>query len=148
MLTGGVQIKEGDTKTLTIPSELDLIRDVADFAESGARSAGFSDETVEDWTIAVTEAVNNAIIHGNKSEPSKQVKISLTLAVESLTAQVCDAGNGFDPQRVEDPRTPSNRLKDSGRGILIIRKLVDDVRFERIEGGSCVTMTMFRHADA
>ena len=137
-------MKEDETRTLTIPSDLNRIREVSAFAEKGARRAGLPQDAVDDLAIAITEAVNNAIIHGNKSDSSKSVKISLTVCPGSVSAEVRDCGNGFDLRRVRDPRNARNRLKEKGRGIFIIRELVDDVRFERINGGSRVVMTMTR----
>ncbi len=90
--------------------------------------------------ISVTEAVNNAIMHGNKFDPLKNVTVSLTATEDFVEIEVQDEGSGFDPDTVADPREPENLLKSSGRGIFIIKSLLDDVTFEKNDIGTKVTM--------
>jgi serine/threonine-protein kinase RsbW len=91
--------------------------------------------------LAVREAVANAIKHGNKQNPDKQVHIDLLLEADELVIRIEDEGPGFDPSSVKDPLAPENILRTNGRGILFMRKSVDDVQFSvRPEGGTVVTM--------
>lgn len=90
--------------------------------------------------ISVTEAVNNAIMHGNNFDPDKTVTVGLTATEDFVEIEVQDEGSGFDPNLVADPREPENLLKSSGRGIFIIKSLLDEVIFEKNEIGTKVTM--------
>lgn len=91
--------------------------------------------------LAVREAVANAIKHGNEQNPDKQVHVDLLLQGEELIIRIEDEGSGFDPSSVKDPLAPENLLRTNGRGILFMRKSVDDVQFSvRPGGGTVVTM--------
>jgi serine/threonine-protein kinase RsbW len=80
--------------------------------------------------IAVTEAVNNAICHGNKNNPEKFVKIGFESDNNNLIFSICDEGNGFDPSALPDPTDPSNIDKLSGRGVFLMTNLCDFIKFE------------------
>jgi serine/threonine-protein kinase RsbW len=124
-----------DTVRLEIPSEPKRIAEADEFVESSLREHGVPEALVSDLAIATTELVNNAIIHGNKKDASKNVTVSLAFTPQDVTIRVEDQGNGFDPKRVPDPLAQENLLKEVGRGIFIVRSLMDDLRFERRAGG-------------
>ena len=91
--------------------------------------------------LAVREAVANAIKHGNQQNPDKQVHVDLLLQGEELIIRIEDEGSGFDPSSVKDPLAPENLLRTNGRGLLFMRKSVDDVQFSvRPGSGTVVTM--------
>lgn len=128
--------------TLAIPSTRDRIHRVLHATESWLRESRFPDQAVHDVTTAVLEAVMNAIVYGNKEDPTKKVRLSYRLTPERATVLVADAGKGF---RARPPRTPAHpSLRRHGRGILLMRALVDEVRFEHCRGGECVSLTKFR----
>jgi serine/threonine-protein kinase RsbW len=79
--------------------------------------------------IAITESVNNAIVHGNASDKSKNVSLSLQVTDNSLTFTVEDQGNGFNYENLEDPTSPENIEKIGGRGIFLMKHLCDSVTF-------------------
>ncbi|MCA0430273.1 MAG: ATP-binding protein [Bacteroidetes bacterium] len=79
--------------------------------------------------IAVTEAVNNAIQHGNKNNPDKYVKIGFDKGTQMLTFNVSDEGSGFNYNSLPDPTDPANIDKPHGRGIFLMRNLADTVEF-------------------
>ncbi len=89
--------------------------------------------------VSVMEAVNNAIIHGNKSDQTKYVEIELKMTNGSLTVVVQDEGAGFKHIDVPDPTQPENILKTSGRGVFLMKKLADEIEFNK--KGNCVIMT-------
>jgi len=89
--------------------------------------------------IAVTEAVNNAIQHGNMEDVSKSVQISIHQNGKDLKFIVADDGNGFAFDNLPDPTAPENIEKESGRGIFLMKSLADDVAFEN--NGAKVTLT-------
>lgn len=93
--------------------------------------------------IAVTEAVNNAIKHGNDNIPDKKVTIQVNESENDIQIKVIDEGNGFDFNNLEDPTSPENLEKESGRGIFLMKTLADDVDFEN--NGSQVILS-FKHS--
>jgi len=94
----------------------------------------------------VRESVINAIKHGNRSDPHKQVVVEFTtrpaVQPDELVISIRDEGEGFDPDALPDPLAPENLLKSSGRGIFFMRSFMDDVSIERAsEGGMEVRLT-------
>jgi serine/threonine-protein kinase RsbW len=81
--------------------------------------------------IAVTEAVNNAIVHGNRNDTSKNVKLTLELLDHSIKFRVEDEGKGFDYHDLPDPTAPENLIKPGGRGIFLMKNLCDEVAFKK-----------------
>lgn len=79
--------------------------------------------------IAVTEAVNNAIQHGNHNNPEKSVTITYNIDPSSITFFINDEGNGFDHKNLPDPTAPENIDKISGRGIFLMKNLSDNLQF-------------------
>lgn len=92
--------------------------------------------------VAVTEAVNNGIIHGNKRDPAKKVVITCIVNHAALVTRVQDEGSGLDPALLPDPLTEENLLRENGRGVFLMRSLMDIVEFEQHASGSAVIMTL------
>jgi serine/threonine-protein kinase RsbW len=90
--------------------------------------------------IAVTEAVNNAINHGNKLNPHKKVGFTVKADNENIFVKVTDEGDGFDPDKIADCLEPENLLKSSGRGVFIIRELMDDLKIISNSKGTTLEM--------
>jgi serine/threonine-protein kinase RsbW len=120
---------------LDIPSKQNQLKKVVDFVEGLAQRAGFSEDAIVDIAISVSEAVNNAILHGNKKNPGKKVSVLAETTPNSLVLRVRDEGRSFTPTNISDPRTPDNLMKCNGRGILIQRALMDEVNFRTAPGG-------------
>lgn len=125
---------------LTVPSTPDQIQIVEERAEMLSRAAGFADDERDAIAIAITEMVANAIFHGNKSDPNKNVRVRFTTTAESFTIAIRDQGTGFNPEKVADPLQPENLLKDSGRGIFIVRTLMDDINIHSGPDGTEVVL--------
>lgn len=121
---------------LNIPSDLNLIEKIENSAEKAAEKMNFSQEDTDNLAIAVTEAVNNAIIHGNKKKTDKNVDIKFFLDVKKITVIIKDEGRGFNPEQLDNPLSPENLLKESGRGIFILRALMDEVNFSMTDNGT------------
>ncbi len=103
-------------------------------------------EDVENIDLALREALVNAIIHGNKSNPAKAVRVCVALAEDcSVLIVVKDAGSGFDPKKLPSPVMGQNLLSAHGRGIFLINRLIDDVRFSFDQG---TTIYMRRYSAA
>jgi anti-sigma regulatory factor (Ser/Thr protein kinase) len=93
-------------------------------------------------SMALREALANAIKHGNRQDPSKRVTLTIEWEGDQLRVIVEDEGEGFDENAIEDPLAPENRLKTAGRGIFLIRNFMDDVRFESGDrGGTILILT-------
>ncbi len=88
--------------------------------------------------VAITEAVNNAIYHGNQSNPDKHIEISFKASPDLVSFIVKDEGTGFSYSNLPDPTNPENIEKPNGRGVFLMRNLADNVSFE--ENGSKVTL--------
>lgn len=93
-------------------------------------------EETRHWiSMALREALANAIKHGNAQDRGKRVHLEMDVTNRVLRIRIRDEGAGFDPEKVEDPLAPENRFKTSGRGIFYMKTFMDEVRFERAEGG-------------
>ncbi len=92
------------------------------------------------FRVSLVEALSNAMIYGNGRDPHKRVRLEVTMEMGRVVARVTDQGRGFDPDCVPDPTTPRNLTKEGGRGLFLMRQLMDDVRFN--EQGNSVTLTL------
>ncbi len=102
---------------------------VEKFVSKVATMYKINGEIYGNMLISLTEAVNNAIIHGNKNDETKQVRIQLKKLENRLAFQISDEGRGFDPKRIPDPTCPENILKCGGRGVFLMQQLSDSVTF-------------------
>ena len=89
--------------------------------------------------IAMTEGVNNAIVHGNKLDPDKSVTVACSVNDKNLVFRITDEGPGFDYDHLPDPTAPENIEKPHGRGVFLMRHLADECTFE--DDGRVVEMT-------
>jgi len=96
----------------------------------------------EDIEIALGEALANAVIHGNHEESGKQVYVGCRGGTDEVSIVVRDEGQGFDIDNIPDPTAPENIKSSHGRGIYLMKTLMDEVRFER--GGTVVYMRKSR----
>jgi serine/threonine-protein kinase RsbW len=103
---------------------------------------GFSKEDIFAVHLALQEAFTNAITHGNKMSPNKEVKIDYSVGSDKFEVSMTDEGEGFDPDVVPDPRYGENLYKPAGRGLLLMRSYMDVVEFN--EHGNSVYMARYR----
>ncbi|MCC5946613.1 MAG: ATP-binding protein [Bernardetiaceae bacterium] len=115
--------------SLKIPSLTENVRIVESFIDNARERFHFDDDVYGNIMIAVTESVNNAILHGNKSNKEKSVYLQLQIDKQYLSFLIEDEGEGFDPDELPDPTAPENLLKPGGRGIFLIKNLADEVDF-------------------
>ena len=123
----------------TLPSQIAIISPFVDQLMHFIARFRTSDGSELNIETALHEALANAIVHGNQEDPRKLVCVACRCTTDgevSLTVQ--DEGQGFDMAAVLDPTTPANRLLPHGRGIYLMKTLMDDVRFE--QGGAVVHM--------
>ncbi len=91
--------------------------------------------------VALCEALSNAIIYGNQLDPEKRADVTVVVDGKSASVRVSDEGEGFDPEQVSDPTTPDRVEIDEGRGLFLIRQLVDEVRFN--DRGNSICMILY-----
>ena len=117
---------------------IDLIQIVVDDALA---RLGLDDDSRHWVGIAVREAVANAIKHGNRQDPEKEVEVELDITPSEAVIRVQDHGEGFDPREIGDPLAPENLLKPNGRGIFYMKNFMDEIQYSRSpEGGTVVTL--------
>jgi serine/threonine-protein kinase RsbW len=102
---------------------------VEEFVNYFAVDLNIKEEKIPGLLLSVTEAATNAFIHGNKSDENKLVTIDVNKKDNQLVVSIKDQGKGFDPATIPDPTEPLNILKDSGRGIYLMRVYMDDIKF-------------------
>ncbi len=92
------------------------------------------------FRVGLTEALSNAMLYGNCCDPEKRVRVEVTIGGEEVAVRVTDQGVGFDPATVPDPTLPDNISKSGGRGIFLMKALMDEVQFN--ERGNSVTLVL------
>ena len=136
------------TVRLDIHSSIDMVTLVQAVTDGVGRLAGLGGDALDSVRLSVRECVSNAITHGNHRDPAKRVAIdfSTTPPVNptELTIWVRDQGAGFDPSLVANPTNPDRLLLTSGRGIFLMRQLMDDVSWRRSPQGG-VEVRMVKH---
>ncbi len=110
---------------LKIPSIPENIVVVESFVEQIRELYNLNDNIYGNIVVAVTEAVNNAIVHGNGKSKDKLVRIEVTTSVNEVTFSISDEGKGFNPKNLPDPTAPENLESIGGRGIFLINCLSD-----------------------
>jgi len=114
---------------ISFPSIADNIGLVEKLINEICSSYGISEDYYGNILVAVTEAVNNAIQHGNKMDPGKKVNLAFLAKEKNLSFEVSDQGQGFDYKGLPDPTNPENLEKPNGRGVFLMRHLADAVEF-------------------
>jgi len=127
--------------TLRLPSDLLMVDPaVALVAESLAERFSDSHSIRFNVRVALCEALANAILYGNRNDASKTVHLVARWGPESLEIQVTDEGQGFDPDTVPDPTLPENLERADGRGVFLIRRLMDEVRYNDKGNSLCMIL--------
>jgi len=125
-------------KKLTISSEIDNLRAVEKELDDFSAELGIAQDNYGKIMVCAMEAVNNAIIHGNKSDNNKNVFIEMKSEGNDLFISVEDQGAGFKPSEIPDPTKPENIEELSGRGVFLMSRLADKIEFN--EKGNMVLM--------
>lgn len=123
----------------TLPSNVNIISPFVDQLMLFISKFRPADESNHEIELSLREALVNAIVHGNQNDPSKRIYVNCRCTADGdVSIAVEDEGNGFEPDAVPDPTALDNRLLTNGRGIYLIRMLMDEVAFK--QGGSVVHM--------
>jgi len=116
--------------SIEIPSTLDFLPKVDQFIEKKLKKLKIPKDQLVDIAISVSEAVTNAVTHGNKNDVNKKVRVSLIMEPAAVEIWVEDEGAGFDPTGVASCLENENLLKRTGRGILILKALMDVLEYD------------------
>ncbi len=112
-------------------------------ADELATEAGLDEDQRFHIAMAVREAAINAVLHGNEYDPSRHIDVLLENTGSDLVFKIVDQGNGFNPENLPDPLAPENLLRGTGRGIFLIRSLMDEVHFRQLHPGT--ELTLIKH---
>lgn len=129
-----------ETHRLILESDTKNIHKVEDFFIHLNDHIGMAEEKLHALLVAVTEAVNNGMIHGNSNDKSKHVTVTCILEGDILTVSVTDEGNGFQPDDLPNPLHDDNLLRAGGRGVFLMKTLMESVLFNT--EGNEVTMKL------
>ncbi len=133
----------GTLVRLRMPSDVSCIEQAVSLVTRHYLAGGLASERLRfRLQVALTEALANAVVRGNRENPAKSVLVEAELFPDRIRVTVSDEGDGFDPARIPEPVRPDQLAESRGRGLFLIRKLVDDVRFN--EQGTSICMTLRR----
>lgn len=126
-------------RQLELPSKPEIIHTVEMVIDEIRNDLDFKEDVYGNVMVAVTEAVNNGIIHGNKEDVSKKVFIEFEMRNQyCLCVRVKDEGEGFDPNSLADPTSPENLINIGGRGVFLMQHLSDEINY--LDDGRVVEM--------
>lgn len=123
---------------MVLPSDYQSLTDIEKLVGTVCEEFGVQDDAFGNVLIAVSEAVNNAIQHGNQNNPDAKVEVTVANQADVFCIQIKDQGTGFSYESLPDPTAPENLLKDSGRGVFLMQHLADEVEF--VNTGSVVNL--------
>ena len=127
---------------LTLPNDPEAFRRAEAQILEAIRSCGYPDASTFAVRLALEEAVVNGFKHGNRGREGSTIQLRWTVGPKRVWIEVEDQGNGFEPERVPDPRAPENLERPSGRGIMLMRAYMSSVEYN--EAGNKVTMVYER----
>ena len=119
---------------------MESVEEVEAAADQLAVEASLDEDQRFHIAMAVREAAINAVLHGNDYDPARQIEVSLENTGKDLMITIADQGRGFDPGKVPDPLAKENLLRGTGRGIFLIRSLMDEVHFRQLHPGTELTL--------
>ena len=132
---------------IELPSDLLLIEATVSYLVSRCRAYSYEGSRLDlNFRVGVTEALANAVLYGNRSNPDKTVRVEVSLDTSRIVVSVADEGEGFDPTSVPDPTAPENIEAPRGRGLFLIRHLMDEIEFN--DRGNEVRMVLVREVSA
>jgi serine/threonine-protein kinase RsbW len=123
--------QESMVKKIRIKSDINNLSIIENAIDSLSNETGINQDSYGRIMVSTMEAVNNAIIHGNKSDAGKYVEVRLDFEKSFLEVTVTDEGRGFKPSEVPDPTRAENIESLSGRGVFLMSKLADKIEFNR-----------------
>jgi len=126
---------------LDVPSDLGMVGDAVELVATHLPPGTLSPRRISfNLRTALAEALGNAIRYGNGEDPDRMVRVYVELRRDFVRIHIDDDGQGFDSSRLPDPTHPDNLEREYGRGLFVIRHLVDDVAFNEKGNGICLTL--------
>jgi serine/threonine-protein kinase RsbW len=126
---------------LELPTDIKSIGSAVDYVLSRCTTCADHARRLNlNFKVGLTEALSNAMLYGNGHDPSKCVVVEVTMAPGRLQAKIRDQGAGFDPTSVPDPTRPENLTRPCGRGLFLMRQLLDEVSYN--DRGNEVTLVL------
>jgi len=130
-----------NTMKLDVPSDLGMVGDAVELVANNLPPGTLSPRRISfNLRTALAEALGNAIRYGTGEDPDRSVRVRVELLSDAVRIYVVDDGSGFDTDRLPDPTRPENIEREFGRGLFVIRHLVDDVAFNEKGNGICLTL--------
>ncbi len=129
-------LPENGTYTLTFMSSTEHLDKVEAITVDISKELQFDSSSADDLSISITEMFNNAVQHGNKNDPNKKITLSFTRTDSHLIISIRDEGSGFAPEKIKNPLAPENLLAENGRGIYLVRNLMDSLEFNITDQGT------------
>jgi serine/threonine-protein kinase RsbW len=127
---GAEEVTSPESFVLEIPSDPQVIERTVAYLVDRCRAHDFNgSRLLLNFRVGVTEALANAILYGNEQDPQKSVQVAVALNNTAVEVEVRDEGPGFDPTSIPDPRLPENLERTGGRGVFLIRELMDEVHY-------------------
>ena len=127
--------------TVQLPSTVDCIEEAVAVVLRHCLAGAFAAPKIRfRLQVALSEALANAIVRGNREDASKRVYVQADLGPEQICLLVTDEGDGFDPAGVPDALSDDGLLQDGGRGLFLIHRMVDDVHFNAQGNSICMTL--------
>lgn len=128
--------------SLELPNDVREIEEAVEVVVDRSLAAGFDDDDRLrlNLRVSLAEALANAMLNGNRKDPGKRVRVHARLGPRRIVISVTDEGGGFDPENLPDPTLPEHRANGRGRGIFLIRHLMDAVEFN--DRGNSITMVL------
>ncbi len=115
---------------------------IPDFVSDIQKKSQLEDDSTGNLMLLLSEAVTNAIVHGNKLDESKKVEVVVQVKPDRIISTVKDHGEGFDPESANNPLKEENLMKESGRGIFLIKEISDSVDY--LENGTKIRFSLSR----
>jgi serine/threonine-protein kinase RsbW len=133
-------------RSFRLSSTMESVGEVEAAADKLAAEAGLDEDERFHVTMAVREAAVNAVLHGNEYDPAREIAVGFENTGKALIITIADEGKGFTPESVPDPLAEENLLRGTGRGIFLIRSLMDEVHFRQLHPGT--ELTLVKHLAA
>ena len=127
--------------SLEVPSALEYVGPAVELIAGSCQSGILSPRRVAfNLRTALAETLTNAIAYGNRENPDRLVQVRVEITATAVKVHVVDEGAGFDPSIIPDPTLPENVQRENGRGLFVLRHLVDDVAFNDKGNAVCLTL--------
>lgn len=137
------RVEERTEFVMELPSDLRVIEAAVSYLTRRLQSYAYDGSRLNlNFRVGVTEALANAVLYGNEGDPRRSVRVEVSLDPHQVVLRVTDEGSGFDPDRVPDPTIPPNIDRPGGRGLFLLRELMDEVEYN--DSGNAVRIVLMR----